>query len=200
MRALAVRSSSSCAATRRCWATLRGVLLAGHDGDAIPPDAAAAFETLDARPASTRPTRARSSASARPTDRGTLRLERLAALRLPVLVLIVDPEVTAPSGPAQAPGRRRRRGVRRRPRSRTSAARPLSTAPDRLLQGDRGRGRAPAAGAARHGRGEADARRGDERAQGLRRERGRRSHPAAGRRAGRVRVGRRHVRDHRRSR
>jgi uncharacterized protein (DUF697 family) len=83
---------------------LRALLLAGHDGDSIPAEAAAAFETLDAqRGVDTTDARA-VICVARPTDRGSLALERLAALTLPVLVLIVDSEVTAPSGPAQAPG------------------------------------------------------------------------------------------------
>ena len=84
--------------------TLRGILLAGQDGDSIPPEAAAAFETLDTE-------RAVDTADARAvicvgrgTDRGFLGLEKLAALRLPVFVLIVDPAVTAPSGPSIAPG------------------------------------------------------------------------------------------------
>lgn len=82
---------------------LRAILLAGHDGDSIPPDAAAAFETLDLdRAVDTTDARAVLCA-ARATDRGSLGLERLAALRLPVLVLVVDRDVTAPSGPAQAP-------------------------------------------------------------------------------------------------
>jgi uncharacterized protein (DUF697 family) len=83
---------------------LRLLLLAGHDGDSIPPEAAAAFETLDLdRSVDTTDARAVICAG-RSTDRGSLGLERLAALRLPVLVLVVDRDVTAPSGPAQAPG------------------------------------------------------------------------------------------------
>jgi uncharacterized protein (DUF697 family) len=82
---------------------LRALLLAGQDGDSIPYEAAAAFETLDfARSVDTSDARAVICVG-RATDRGQLGLERLAALRLPVLVLVVDREVTAPSGPAQAP-------------------------------------------------------------------------------------------------
>ena len=82
----------------------RAVMLAGQDGDSIPPEAAAAFETLDVdRVRDTTDARAVISV-ARPTDRGHLGLERVAALRLPVFVLIVDPEVTALSGPSAAPG------------------------------------------------------------------------------------------------
>jgi uncharacterized protein (DUF697 family) len=83
---------------------LRALLLAGHDGDSIPPEAAAAFETLDERRGVDTTDARAVICVARPTDRASLALERLAALKLPVLVLIVDPEVTAPSGPAQAPG------------------------------------------------------------------------------------------------
>jgi uncharacterized protein (DUF697 family) len=83
---------------------LRAVLLAGQSGDSIPADAAAAFETLG-----TQHTVDKSDARAiicvgRAADRDALELAKLSALRLPLLVLIVDPEVTAPSGPAQAPG------------------------------------------------------------------------------------------------
>jgi uncharacterized protein (DUF697 family) len=82
---------------------LRATLLAGQDGDSIPPEAAAAFETLDLqRSVDTTDARAVICVG-RGTDRGSLGLDRLAALRLPVFVLIVDRDVTAPSGPAQAP-------------------------------------------------------------------------------------------------
>jgi uncharacterized protein (DUF697 family) len=84
---------------------LRAVLLAGQPGDSVPADAAAAFETLGTqRNVDTTDARAVICVG-RATDRESLALEKLAALRLPVLVLIVDPDVTAPSGPAQAPGR-----------------------------------------------------------------------------------------------
>ena len=82
---------------------LRAVLLAGQDGDTIPFEAAAAFETLDLqRNVDTTDARAVICVG-RATDRGALGLEKLTALRLPVLVLVVDRDVTAPSGPAQAP-------------------------------------------------------------------------------------------------
>jgi uncharacterized protein (DUF697 family) len=83
---------------------LRAVLLAGHDGDSIPAEAAAAFESLGTqRNIDTGDARAIICVG-RSTDRDSLSLEKLAALRLPLFVLIVDPAVTAPSGPAQAPG------------------------------------------------------------------------------------------------
>jgi uncharacterized protein (DUF697 family) len=84
---------------------LRAVLLAGQDGDSIPADAAAVFETLGVqRNVDTSDARAVVCVGRAP-DRASLGLEKLAALRLPVLVLVVDPDVTAPSGPAQAPGK-----------------------------------------------------------------------------------------------
>ena len=80
---------------------LRATLLAGHDGDSIPPEAAAAFETLDLqRSVDTSDARA-VICVARPGDRATLPLQRFAALRLPVLVLILDPAAAASTGPAQ---------------------------------------------------------------------------------------------------
>jgi uncharacterized protein (DUF697 family) len=83
---------------------LRAVLLAGHEGDSIPFESAAAFETLDQdRHVDTTDARA-VICVARAGDRGSLGLEKLAPLGLPVLVLVVDRDVTAPSGPAQAPG------------------------------------------------------------------------------------------------
>jgi uncharacterized protein (DUF697 family) len=82
----------------------RAQLLAGHEGDTIPPEAAAVFETLDLqRSVDTLDARAVICVG-RGTDRGFLGLEKLGALKLPVLVLIVDPAVTAPSGPAAPPG------------------------------------------------------------------------------------------------
>ena len=83
---------------------LRAVLLAGHAGDSIPPEAAAAFESLGTqRNIDTTDARAVICVG-RATDRDSLELAKLSALRLPLLVLVVDPEVTAPSGPSQAPG------------------------------------------------------------------------------------------------
>jgi uncharacterized protein (DUF697 family) len=85
--------------------TLRGVLLAGQNGDSIPPEAAATLETLsDHRAVDTTDARAVICVG-RPTDRGHWGLERFTALKLPVLLLVVDPDVTAPSGPVQAPGK-----------------------------------------------------------------------------------------------
>lgn len=82
---------------------LRAVMLAGHDGATIPIEAAAALETLDLqRGVDTTDARAVICA-ARPTDRGSLELQRLIALRLPVFVLIVDREAAGSTGPAQPP-------------------------------------------------------------------------------------------------
>ena len=78
---------------------LRAVLLAGHDGDSIPAESAAAFETLGMqRNIDTSDARAVICVG-RATDRDSLGLEKLSALRLPLFVLVVDSEVTAPSGP-----------------------------------------------------------------------------------------------------
>ena len=82
---------------------LRALLLSGQGGDSIPPEAAAAFETLDLqRNLDTTGARAVICVG-RASDRGSLGLERLGALKLPVLVLIVDPDATASSGPVQPP-------------------------------------------------------------------------------------------------
>jgi uncharacterized protein (DUF697 family) len=82
---------------------LRAVLLAGQSGDSIPFEAASVFETLDVeRNVDTTDARA-IICVARAGDRGWLGLDKLAALRLPVLVLVVDRDVTAPSGPVQSP-------------------------------------------------------------------------------------------------
>jgi uncharacterized protein (DUF697 family) len=82
---------------------LRAVLLAGHDGTTIPFEAAAALETLDAQRAVDTTNARAVICLARPADRGHLELQRLTALRLPVFVLVVDRDATAPSGPAQPP-------------------------------------------------------------------------------------------------
>jgi uncharacterized protein (DUF697 family) len=83
---------------------LRAILLAGYEGT-IPPEAAATLESLG-RDRTVDLTDARAVICVgRSADRESLGLERLGALQLPVLVLIVDPAVTAPSGPAQPPGR-----------------------------------------------------------------------------------------------
>ena len=74
---------------------LRSVLLAGQDGDSIPPEAAAAFETLAGdRAVDTTDARA-VICCGRPGDRAAMPLERFIALRLPVLFLTVDPSAAA---------------------------------------------------------------------------------------------------------
>ena len=83
---------------------LRAALLAGYDGDSIPPEAAAAFETLGMQHTVDKSDARAVICVGRATDRDALGLDKLAALRLPVYVLVIDPAVTAPSGPAQAPG------------------------------------------------------------------------------------------------
>jgi uncharacterized protein (DUF697 family) len=82
---------------------LRAVLLSGQDGDSIPPEAAAAFETLAGeRSVDTTDSRA-VICCGRPGDRTAFRLDQFIALRLPILFLTVDPAATVPTGPAQAP-------------------------------------------------------------------------------------------------
>jgi uncharacterized protein (DUF697 family) len=82
---------------------LRSVLLSGQDGDSIPPEAAAAFETLAGdRAVDTTDARA-VICCGRPGDRAAMPLERFIALRLPVLFLTVDPSAAASTGPVQAP-------------------------------------------------------------------------------------------------
>jgi uncharacterized protein (DUF697 family) len=83
---------------------LRAVLLAGYGGDSIPPEAAAAFESLGTQTTIDTTDARAVICVGRATDRDSLALEKLSALRLPLFVLVVDREVTAPSGPAQAPG------------------------------------------------------------------------------------------------
>ncbi len=85
-------------------AELRALLLAGHEGDHIPLEAAATLETID-------PARAQKPALdaraviflGRPGDRAAARLEPLTALNLPVFAITVDPEASAVSAPATAP-------------------------------------------------------------------------------------------------
>jgi uncharacterized protein (DUF697 family) len=82
---------------------LRAVLLAGQDGDTIPPEAAAAFETLAAeRAVDTTDARA-VICCGRPGDRAAIPLERFLALQLPLLFLTVDPAAAVPSGPSSVP-------------------------------------------------------------------------------------------------
>ena len=82
---------------------LRAALLSGHDGDTIPAESAAALETIvPGRPPTTTDGRA-VIVCARPGDNEPEALAQLATLRLPILRLIVDPAVAAPSGPSQAP-------------------------------------------------------------------------------------------------
>ncbi|HYZ14814.1 MAG TPA: hypothetical protein VE591_00375 [Candidatus Acidoferrum sp.] len=82
---------------------LRNLLLSGHAGDTIPLDAASTLETLGPdRTVDTTDARA-IIYCARPTDRDALALGRLAGMRLPVFLLLVDPLVSAPSGPSQPP-------------------------------------------------------------------------------------------------
>lgn len=82
---------------------LRAVLLSGHDGDSIPAEAAATLESLSfERNVDTTDARAVIYCG-RPGDRATMPLTQFAALRLPVLILTLDPAATVPTGPVQPP-------------------------------------------------------------------------------------------------
>jgi uncharacterized protein (DUF697 family) len=85
-------------------AELRALLLAGHEGDHIPLEAAATLETIDSarvqRPA---PDARVVIFLGRPGDRAAARLEPLTALNLPIFAITVDPEASGVSAPATAP-------------------------------------------------------------------------------------------------
>lgn len=84
--------------------SLRVAMLSEHDGDTIPPEAAATLETLGLdRNVDTTDAKA-VICLGRPGDKEGVPLQRLLALHLPVLVLTVDPDAAAPSGPPAAPG------------------------------------------------------------------------------------------------
>jgi uncharacterized protein (DUF697 family) len=82
---------------------LRSVLLAGQPGDTIPPEAAAAIETLAGDHAVDTTDARAVICCGRPGDRAAMPLQRFLALNLPVLFLTVDPAATAVSGPVSAP-------------------------------------------------------------------------------------------------
>jgi uncharacterized protein (DUF697 family) len=85
---------------------LRALLLDGHEAEGfVPLDAAATLETIDPGRSHTLDT-----ADARCVlflgrvgDRDGARLDLLAPLNLPILALLLDPAIAAPSGPAQPP-------------------------------------------------------------------------------------------------
>ena len=85
---------------------LRGLLLDGQGSAGfVPIEAAATLETID--PAASRTIDTSDARCViflgRAGDRAGARLDLLTGLALPILVLLVDPLVAAPSGPAQAP-------------------------------------------------------------------------------------------------
>jgi uncharacterized protein (DUF697 family) len=85
-------------------AAFRSVLLAGTGTDTIPLDAAATLETVAPGGARVDPTDARAVIFfGGAADRAAIRLDDLAALKLPIFAVLVDPAATATSGPAQAP-------------------------------------------------------------------------------------------------
>jgi uncharacterized protein (DUF697 family) len=87
-------------------AELRSLLIAGQDGDDgyVAFDAAATIETIDpqSRVLDTGDARA-VIFLARPGDLAGARIDLLTPLHLPIFALIVDPQVSAPSGPVIAP-------------------------------------------------------------------------------------------------
>jgi uncharacterized protein (DUF697 family) len=85
---------------------LRGLLLDGQGAaEFVPLEAAATLETID--PAAGRTIDTSDARCViflgRAGDRAGARLDLLTGLALPILVLVIDPLVAAPSGPAQAP-------------------------------------------------------------------------------------------------
>ncbi|HUY83041.1 MAG TPA: hypothetical protein VMU86_00580 [Steroidobacteraceae bacterium] len=85
-------------------AAFRSVLLRGTGTDTIPPDAAAALETVVPGGPLVDLTDARAVLFfATPADRAGAPMEALAALKLPVFAVLADEAATATSGPAQAP-------------------------------------------------------------------------------------------------
>jgi uncharacterized protein (DUF697 family) len=85
-------------------AELRALLLAGHEGDHIPLEAAATLETIDpVRLQKPGPDARAVIFLGRPGDRAGARLEPLTTLNLPVFALTVDPEASSVSAPSTAP-------------------------------------------------------------------------------------------------
>ncbi len=85
-------------------AAFRAVLLAGTGIDTVPLEAAAALETLPAGGAPVDLTDARAVLFFGTIgDRAGAPVDALAALKLPVFAVLVDPAVTVTSGPVQAP-------------------------------------------------------------------------------------------------
>lgn len=87
-------------------ADLRAFLLADHGADGfVPLEAAGTIETIDASGDRERDTTDARAVifCGRAADRSDARLDLLAGLHLPIYALLVDPDVAAPSGPAQPP-------------------------------------------------------------------------------------------------
>jgi uncharacterized protein (DUF697 family) len=84
-------------------AAFRSLLLTGAGGETTPADAAAALETFTLG-STVDPTDARAVLFfGEPSDRAAAPLAWFAPLKLPVFAVLVDPAVSATSGPAQAP-------------------------------------------------------------------------------------------------
>jgi uncharacterized protein (DUF697 family) len=81
----------------------RHIMLSGQNGDEIPFDAAATLETISPTATAIDLTDAKAIVFfGRPGDRAGAALEPLAALKLPIFALQIDPDAT-PAGPAVAP-------------------------------------------------------------------------------------------------
>jgi uncharacterized protein (DUF697 family) len=87
--------------------SFRSMLLAGHPGDTIPHEAAAALETFVPGNGIVDPIDARAILFFGTVgDRAAAPLEQLRALKLPIFAVIVDPSAAATSGPQNAPAPR----------------------------------------------------------------------------------------------
>jgi uncharacterized protein (DUF697 family) len=86
-------------------AQMRALLLSGHADDNVPDDAAACLETISpSAPLITAPSEVRVVLFlGYPGDKEGAYLEPLRALRVPLLAITVDPEISASSGPAALP-------------------------------------------------------------------------------------------------
>src|SRR5271154_7029223 len=85
-------------------AAFRAVLLDGADNDTVPFGASAALETIAPGGQAADLTDARAVLFfGTPADRAGAPVDALAALKLPVFAVLVDPEVSTTSGPTQAP-------------------------------------------------------------------------------------------------
>jgi uncharacterized protein (DUF697 family) len=83
--------------------SFRAMLLAGHEGDTIPHEAAATLETIVPGGFVDRQDARAVLFFGRIGDRAGAQLDPLRSLKLPVFAVLVDPEAAATSGPPNAP-------------------------------------------------------------------------------------------------